>query len=101
MKVRISQLAVAMELKNTGMTLEVRNSRNALIGRCKMSKSGIRWLRSGKHGANKSYPWRRISWEDFTTLMSNVRGHPTLTGATSFPITNLHGASRQSLTAPS
>jgi hypothetical protein len=72
MKVKITTLAVQMELKNNGMELEVRWPHGGMRGRCKITKSGLYWLRSGKH-RNKVYAWRRISWNDFIKIM----GTPT------------------------
>jgi hypothetical protein len=69
MKVNIKTLAVEMELKNKGMELDVHWPSGGKRGRVKISRSGIYWLRSGKHSTRRR-AWRRISWDNFIEIMA-------------------------------
>lgn len=66
MKIKIKKFEVDMELKNKGVELEVRNTKDEFLGDIVITKTGIIWCQgktSIKNGVRKS-------WEEIIEIWS-------------------------------
>ncbi|MBK9119793.1 MAG: hypothetical protein IPM18_09370 [Phycisphaerales bacterium] len=65
MKVRIKEFDVAMELKNKGMELEIRDTNDNFLGDLVVTKTSLIWCK-GKTGRNNG---QKMKIEKFIELM--------------------------------
>jgi hypothetical protein len=65
MKVSIKNFAVTMEIKNTGIELDVYDNDDKHRGDLVVTKTGLTWCKGRTTPANG----KKISWEDFITYM--------------------------------
>ena len=68
MKVAIKNLAVTMEIKNTGMELEVYDTDETFLGDLVVTKTKLVWC-PGKTGVKNGHP---IKWADFIAHMKTL-----------------------------
>jgi hypothetical protein len=64
LRINIKKFAVAMELKNTGMELEVRDTQNNFLGDLCIKRSGVEWCA----GRKKAGHGVLINWDEFINL---------------------------------
>eukprot|EP01034_Spumella_vulgaris_P023753 gene23753-30011_t len=67
MKVAIKDLSVVMELKKTGMELEIRDNQENFLGDLVATGTGLIWC-NGKTGRANG---EKISWADFIAFMNS------------------------------
>lgn len=68
MKVGIKDLAVSMEVKNSGVEFEVYDNNDKFLGDLVVSKSKLVWCR-GKTAVANGHP---INWTDFIAYMQSL-----------------------------
>lgn len=59
MKVSIKEFRVAMELKNKGMELEIRNNSDEFLGDLRVTKTGLEWCQ-GKSQSGEKKTWDEV-----------------------------------------
>lgn len=68
MKVSIKELAVSMEIKNTGITLDVYDNQDKFLGDLVVTKTKLIWC-PGKTKPENGHP---IDWANFIEMMVKV-----------------------------
>ncbi|MDQ1921697.1 hypothetical protein [Massilia pseudoviolaceinigra] len=67
MKVSIKDLSVDMALKNTGMELEIRDTKDVFLGDLVATGSHLIWC----NGRTKRENGEKITWNDFIAFMND------------------------------
>lgn len=67
MKVEIKNFAVSMEIKNTGIELEVRDNDGSHLGDLVVSKSSLVWCK----GRTKVENGQKVNWKRFIEFMES------------------------------
>ena len=64
MNVSIKNFVVKMDVKNSGVEFEVRDTQNKHLGDCIVTKTGITWCKGKTTATNgKKVPWNKlIDW---------------------------------------
>jgi hypothetical protein len=65
-KVSVKKLAVDMDIKNSGLELEVRDTANKFLGDLVITKSGVTWC-AGKTSRENG---KKLSWAKFIETMN-------------------------------
>ncbi|MGZ2259586.1 hypothetical protein [Roseobacter sp. A03A-229] len=65
MKVKIKEFKVEMDVKNSGIELQVRDNDGTLRGDCYVTKTGLIWCK----GQTTRQNGVKMSWDDFIAQM--------------------------------
>ena len=68
MKVSIKDLSVAMEIKNTGVELEVRDTKNAHLGDLVVTKAHVIWCKGRTTRTNGT----KVTWKKCIEHMEGI-----------------------------
>ena len=65
MNVSIKDLSVSMDIKNNGVELDIKDTKNKHLGDLVVTKSGITWCRGKTDRKNG----RKMNWNKFIEMM--------------------------------
>lgn len=69
MKVAIKKFSVEMDVRNSGIEFEVRDTKDVFKGDLVVTKSGLTWCEGKQQVKNGT----KVSWDDFIDWMNSAR----------------------------